>query len=302
MKVEGNKWLMERFYEAAGYAALPEAAKALKVNAVFDKEFQALNAELGITDKSLLKDIPEERRKKFKEKLTSAIHAKTLLDLGTDQNFAKMVEMINNQDQFYVTGTGHRRDELIGPNEFNIKLFYERGLGNIRSLRKAIPDCFGPEAEAKWAGPSGDCLDKYSQAVKNWNPEEGNRLSFSLEYANRESHHIGRPDIGLNLDKAGNWSLIGKAAYGRYLSINQDGQQSTRLDVSASWENVSDDPERQDRGVASVTFTQRINDDLSIPIALVYANHSKFKGEVDKDLSAHFGLSYKLARKKKEGS
>jgi hypothetical protein len=305
MKVAQNRWLFERLYELAGSEA--ETAEAFRINNIFNVELRDLNAiDSKITQDTMLKDIDQPKLALVMDKLIAAARSRTEVALGVDKSFAALVDMVNNQNQFYITVSDRLRDELIGPGEFNVKVVYEKGFGNVAGLKKALPACFG-NSDKSWAetmSPNGlSCGEEYRNKIDHWKAlRDGNRFSFSAEYTHLEPYHLNRPEEGLRLDQGSSWSAIGKIAYGRYLSMNQDGQQSTRLDLSASWESVSDDPNRQDRGVASVTFTQRINDDLSIPIALIYANHSQFKGQVDKDLSAHFGLSYKLARKKTDGS
>jgi hypothetical protein len=54
------------------------------------------------------------------------------------------------------------------------------------------------------------------------------------------------------------------------------------------------DKARKDRLIAKLTYAQRINDKLDIPISLTYANHSDYLTNVDRKLNAHFGISYKL--------
>ena len=53
-------------------------------------------------------------------------------------------------------------------------------------------------------------------------------------------------------------------------------------------------PTRRDRGVASIAYAQKISADWSIPIGATWANQEEFIGDVQKKLSAHLGLSYKL--------
>ena len=50
----------------------------------------------------------------------------------------------------------------------------------------------------------------------------------------------------------------------------------------------------RDRFVASATYTYKINDMMSMPFSLVYANHASYLGDVDHKLNAHFGISFKM--------
>ncbi len=71
-----------------------------------------------------------------------------------------------------------------------------------------------------------------------------------------------------------------------------------RIDLSFRFEDVKDpsDPTKnaRSRGIGSITYTQKINDSLSIPVSLLFANHSSDLGDVNKKFNAHFGLVYKL--------
>jgi hypothetical protein len=66
-----------------------------------------------------------------------------------------------------------------------------------------------------------------------------------------------------------------------------------RLDLVANYEDVSDDPMRQNRGVATLTVTRRFGS-MAVPFGIVYATRGEFLGEVDKQLSAHVGLKLNL--------
>jgi hypothetical protein len=46
----------------------------------------------------------------------------------------------------------------------------------------------------------------------------------------------------------------------------------------------------------TLTFSQKVVDDMVLSLGVVYANKPEFRGDVDKELSACAGLSYKLDR------
>ena len=83
----------------------------------------------------------------------------------------------------------------------------------------------------------------------------------------------------------------------RHAAIRLDpptSSRESRLDFTGSYEDVSGDPNRDNRFVASITLTQEINDNFNLPITLSYANKEKYLTDVDKKLSVNFGVSYKL--------
>ena len=71
-----------------------------------------------------------------------------------------------------------------------------------------------------------------------------------------------------------------------------------RFDLKASYEDFSDDPVRQDRGVATATFSYPVSPGFFLTLGAVYATKPEFRGEVDEEISARLGLTYKLIPEK----
>ncbi|HYX24919.1 MAG TPA: hypothetical protein VFC23_12250, partial [Thermoanaerobaculia bacterium] len=71
-----------------------------------------------------------------------------------------------------------------------------------------------------------------------------------------------------------------------------------RFDLQADYEDFSGDPKLQDRLVATATFTQKMSDNSTASFSFIYASKPEFLGEVDKHLSAHLGLKYKMDKRK----
>ena len=85
---------------------------------------------------------------------------------------------------------------------------------------------------------------------------------------------------------------------GRNLRVEDDGTASLRADLTGSWEKWSDDPAHQDRGLLKLALTQRIDNDTSAVVGSVWATKPEFRGEVDKEVTARFGLTFSLDTKK----
>ncbi len=56
---------------------------------------------------------------------------------------------------------------------------------------------------------------------------------------------------------------------------------------------MTGDPMRQARFVATATFSQRMGKTTLFSVSAVYANRSEYRGEVDEEVSARFGLKWK---------
>jgi len=224
--------------------------------------------------------------------------------------------LIDNQPQLVLTGAVHDRDPLVGRDGWEVQVTYEHGFENFNSLlrrfRKAR-DLMTPSAdeqalaEAFWT--TAENLDP--QAVK-----AENKVTFSVRYAERDQYQVsetfGEGDdaipVSIDLPKAEDWCA--KLEWHRnatWQAMKVDGEDVfPRLHLSAEYVDVSDDPQRRDRLVATLTYELPLGAETSVPLSLTYANHSEFLGEQDEQFSAHLGFSYKLpgkqkATKKKDG-
>jgi hypothetical protein len=48
------------------------------------------------------------------------------------------------------------------------------------------------------------------------------------------------------------------------------------------------------QATGSITYTQKMSDNVSVPISLVYANRASDLTNVDRKLNVHFGISFKM--------
>jgi hypothetical protein len=206
--------------------------------------------------------------------------------------------LLSNQPQAFASALYHYRGELVGPSEYALKATYEASTRNLHSFyklyRTCTPDTFRNIAAAEKATTAGDCLTKLQQyAAPLANKESGARLSFSLEYKKSDARSYALPENLGAVTNAESKSTMATLTLG-LVPMGRATSTTGRLDFSASYEDVSGDPLKDDRFVASATYTQKINDMLSIPISLVYANHDQYLSNVNEKLNAHFGLIYKL--------
>jgi hypothetical protein len=208
-----------------------------------------------------------------------------------------LVLLANNQPQLHFGMEYAARDDAVGPDELRAKITYERGAVNTNSLRayvegrSGIENCsLGPDERDRVA----KCVTEYLQ-----DPQvaqsllHGDRIAVTLEYVRRERYQasFGAPALSFQQDAFD--SLIASAMYGRYLSMNANGM-SSRIDFVAAYEDVSNDPNRQDRGVAAATYSRDISTGVSLQIGLVYATKPEFRAEADRDLTARLGLNFKV--------
>ena len=143
---------------------------------------------------------------------------------------------------------------------------------------------------------SGQDFNEAPEVVvsKEQHLKRGDRLSFNVEYSHKQSYdEIVQSGLGsLMLDSKS--SLIASLAYGRYLPFLADGCGNSRLELSASYENVDSDSTRQDRLFSTATHSQRISATAAVSFSIVYANKAEFRGDVGTEISAQLGLNYKM--------
>lgn len=215
--------------------------------------------------------------------------------------FALLPALIDNQPQLVLTVARHERDPLVGRNGWGGKLVYEHGFHNfnrvLRLFHRERADLQDARARAQafWTTVEGLDLQKV---------QSENKLTFSAAYQEGESlaftQTIGEGDQAvtavIDLPRSTEWCIKGE--YVRNASWHPLQVEGTtvypRFHASLEYVDVSDDPQRQDRGVAKLTYDLPITSTITVPLSLTYANHAEFLGEHDEQFSAHLGFSYKL--------
>lgn len=218
--------------------------------------------------------------------------AEALKNIG----YFELANLMNNQPQLYAGVEYGTAADLVGPDEVRAKISYERGWANINTFRRYREDSCR-NADGQKEASLGICLQRYlsDPRVKSV-LESGSRVAVTLEYVKRKRFHATVPDTSVVVDVPSSKSLIGSLAYGWYLDALGGREQATRIDVVASYEDVSDDPARDDRGIASATLSRQVAPDWVLNFGLVYATEPEYRAAADKDLSLRLGLNYKLLR------
>jgi hypothetical protein len=228
-----------------------------------------------------------------RQELEGLLQAATDKTAAADESFAekldqseffKLADLMANQPQFRLDVNGRSRNELIGPDYLEAALVFELGLGaNFNMLMRRYPT---PSLEnlQKFLAERGDMVEN------KW------RVKFEASYKETDAYDSPVEGVTLRLDK--DESLIAKATLGKVMSYTTDAMGMTiernSFALEASYEDVTGDPERQNRFVATATLTQRATDDMSLELTAVYANKPEYRGEVDAELGARAGIRYKF--------
>lgn len=234
-------------------------------------------------------------RDRLEEAINQATRAAEAVEIELDDQmertgFFDLPDLVNNQPQLTAQVNVDIRRDLVGPNEVSGSLRYEVGFSNMNGLRRVCQ----PE---KSATITLQCLRQYTRAPQRQaSLKRGDRLFVTVSYARRQDHEITLADDDVTLDLDGTWDLAGELGYGRYVAFNREGEQIGRIDLSAQYVHHEDDPERQNRFVGSATYTQRVSPSLSLAAGVSYASQPEFLDEVERKVTANFGLRYKLLR------
>jgi hypothetical protein len=166
--------------------------------------------------------------------------------------------------QFYVSGSYRRRSRLAGADEWKAKATYEQPMGMM--------------AQAK---------------------SRNTRMAFSIELNGTKTNEF---DLGIDIPSPptieptkASHTYVGRASIGSDIYRPPDPNHTGRLDLALSYDDVTGDADKNNRLVGTISYTQKLNEKTSLPIALIYANKRQYVTDVNKRLSVHFGLSFKLS-------
>jgi hypothetical protein len=225
-----------------------------------------------------------------------AVSRTSLLETRLDRFGA----LVANQPQLVFTAAFRDRHELVGATEMRVGVTYEWSRINLNyvlsgSCRDRQASADKQVAQADQDKRAAGCLRDYTANVERIADEieDGERFSFTGEYVDIDSRSVTLESLaGTALSFPSAKKLVLGVGWSRYFAVG-GGEEMARLDLAAKYEDVSDDPERRDRGVATLTLTRKFNG-IEVPLGIVYANHGEFLGEVDEQLSAHVGLKFGL--------
>lgn len=265
------------------------------------------NAEEDADSKELVEKLGQPTVERLAKAMAQAAETSetlrvTIQDELQSSKFFLFADLVANQPQLYFNAEWTSPNELIGPRKLTGKATYEHGFVNVNSLRKACPHEVAKanetteERNARFKRFS-TCYQLYMTPERITTLKNGNRFSVSVEYSNVEDYNPALPDGSGSIDLQADRKWAGSVVLGRYLSFFQDGSGRSRVDLEWKHEDFGDDPNRKDRSVATLSFSQKIAGETAFTLGLVYANRPEFRGDVDKEVSARFGLNYRLLRK-----
>lgn len=214
------------------------------------------------------------------------------LDEALEENgFNRLADLIEGSGRFVVNGSYRQRSGAAGADTTSVDVTWQRGWVSYKSAKKAAGGA--PLTKAS--------LDSYFAKHGHL---EGAAPLFSLvaSYAETSSFLIPIPGVEDPFRQDSGHKLSIKGTAGGYFG----GGRDRKLELSAAYDDVSDDKNLQNRFVANLTWVETLNSTLAQAVGgsefvatLVWANKPEFRGEVDEEFSLRAGLKWSLGSGKK---
>jgi hypothetical protein len=236
----------------------------------------------------------EEKRVKAKERLGKTLEDlraeipaanKKLQELLDHNGFTRLVDLIEGNPRLVINGTLHQRTGAAGPDTKSIDVTFQMGRVSYWGARRAaggdlsaesVRTYFDNHPHVEGAAPLFSVVASYTKTDAFLVPITGADEPFSL-------------DAGHKL------SIKGTA--GGYFG----GGRDRKLELTATYDDVSNNKNLHDRFVANLTWVETLNGALAQAVGgsefvatLVWANKPEFRGEVDEDFGLRAGLKWSL--------
>jgi hypothetical protein len=199
--------------------------------------------------------------------------------------FYEVLDLVDNQPQLSFTATYRSREEAAGPDEFRASLSYEQGDRDVNDLRSHCGGTFSAACIASFTGNSGNAAAMTASK----------RIRFTADYTKIARLDFVLPAPGFSYFAEATERLAVSAIFGRDIGAEKADGRRARLDASLGYEDFSDDPLRQNRGIANLTLTYPLMQGFFLTFGAIYATKPEFRGEVDKEIGARAGITYKIS-------
>ena len=197
----------------------------------------------------------------------------------------QLENLLNNQPQLNGTARYNLRQPLIGPRQATATVRWEF---SPVSLNGAHAYCASTTGRATL---TPDCYRGYlEQPGVLPSIASGLRLWLTADASQSSAYDFTLPTATRRTTLPGSYAVEPAAGIGAYFA----GAQRSRVDIEIRYRWSSEQLVRENRLVGTATLTQKVNDQSSGSVIIRYANKPEYLGNVDKQLTANLGLSYKL--------
>ncbi|HEX7980987.1 MAG TPA: hypothetical protein VF461_20435, partial [Gemmatimonadaceae bacterium] len=228
---------------------------------------------------------PAERRK-IEELIDAVVSA--VADADSPRHAAldaagldRLDDLVNNQDQLIINATFNPTQPIVGPKSATASFRWEHGFVNL-SHAQAVSSGPNPATQLhEYVRINSATLDRAPRAWMEANLSK----TFAYDYAlSIDSAHVVRPSA---------FTFEPTVGYGQYIGSSD---QRIRADAGVQYRFSSKQSVRENRWAGTLVLTQKLSDQSSAVLSLIWADHEDFVGTVDKRLRANVGVSYKLSK------
>jgi hypothetical protein len=206
--------------------------------------------------------------------------------------FEGLVRLIDNQPQVSFSIDYRARGDSVGPDAVAATLAWEFGGKNLNSFRKYATESCPLRVPGQEEASQVACLPTYLQQAES--AQESLRFKLAARFSELQRFSFSLASSAFSFSQAAVKQLELSTTVSRQLGGVGGKSPRPRVDAKLSYEDFSDDPARQDRGLATVTFSFPTSRGFFVTLGAVYATKPEFRGDVDEELSARFGFTYKL--------
>lgn len=235
-------------------------------------------------------DLPESAREDAIALATrhGIAHAKQTLDAKAyydKLNVPLLAKLVENQPQLTADVTYRDRGTLAGADEWAGSLELYWGRVNLNST-------------AGGCAASSDCFLERLRNLKAGDLNNG-KFVLTVSYRRVEPFTLsalpGDPVDGFTpIDIGRSQRFSARGQYGGDLTAG-DPSKRARLDVALEIERTRDNELLTDnRSIVSATLSVPLNDQITLPLTLTYANKSEYLDDPREQFGVHFGLTYRL--------
>ncbi|HEY6115293.1 MAG TPA: hypothetical protein VI172_04985 [Candidatus Dormibacteraeota bacterium] len=288
-------------------ASTSEDADVCQEHLIRDVRAQGFARQLGLNVK--LSDAPADGRSRLyataqdcgmKDAKDSRAYLNELKGLHVVENVASLID---NQPQISLNVSRRDLGRFNGPDQTAISLEVQFGPHNLNALLHGEGDLVARIAEGMVRKPAAEAQNEDSK--QETSPVASDKFVLTASYTLFDRFQVADLEAAsvdgfspLDLPSTDEWK--GKLQWGRKLATHMAGSQP-RLDVSGEWNLRSEGSKvKRNRLVATATLTVPYGKSLSFPVSLTYSNKPEFLTDQRRDLSMHFGLSYRLPWEKGE--
>lgn len=206
---------------------------------------------------------------------------------------SRLADLVNQQPQLLFTLSHDIRDSIVGPEKTSATLTWEftsRNLSNFLGTTGAA--CRDEAQVSQGTAAYAQCVDALSRYVTAYadSLEKQPRWKLSAAWQRVNAVHYSFPDDGVTLDLPKTERIEVALGWGRPLSA---ARNADRVDLEAAYDsNVDGDTTNKERVKVTLTYTRRVAE-MDVPFSIVYANKNEFLGEVDHQISLHFGVKFR---------